>query len=285
VTVLDALRLAATRLASAGIDSAEHDAEQLIRHVLGWDRARLLADGAAPLPEDARSRYVTLVDERSRRKPLQHLTGIQAFWKHDFEVGPDVLVPRPDTEVLVEAALEQLKPIERPVVVDVGTGSGCIALSLAAERPEAEVHAVDISKPALRVARKNAERLALEGHVTFHHGDLLAPVASRAGEADLIVSNPPYVSAEEHAALAPEVSRHEPRLALVPPHDRLSLYRRLAPAAAELLRPGGALAVEIGQGMEAEVSRVIEEAGLLPGRVLPDLAGIIRVVVAHRAVG
>jgi release factor glutamine methyltransferase len=285
VTVLDALRLATAQLSSAGVESAENDAELLLRHLLGWNRARLISDGGEALPADVRARYVTLVDQRARRKPLQHLTGTQAFWKHDFAVSPDVLVPRPDTEVLVEAALELLRPVERPVVVDVGTGSGCIALSLAAERPEAEVHAVDISKPALSVALKNAEELAIDGRVVFHHGDLLAPVASLEGAVDLVVSNPPYVSAGELATLEPEVGQHEPRIALVPPHDRLSIYRRLAPAAAEILRPGGALAVEIGQGMENEVSRVIEEAGLLPGRVLPDLAGTIRVVVAHRAMG
>jgi release factor glutamine methyltransferase len=285
VTVRDALRLATAQLDSAGIEAAEHDAEQLLRHLLGWNRARLIADGGEMLPPGVRTAFVALVDERARRRPLQHLTGRQWFWKHDFAVSPDVLIPRPDTEVLLEAALDLVREIERPVVVDVGTGSGCIALSLAAEREDAEIHAVDISKPALAVAGDNERRLGLEGRVVFHHGDLLDPVTSLGGRLHLIVSNPPYVSAEEMATLAPEVARHEPRLALVPPRDRLSIYRRLAPAAAKLLRPGGAVAVEIGQGMQDEVSRELAGAGLEPGRVRPDLAGIARVVIAHQPLG
>jgi len=285
VTVRDALRLATAQLTSAGIDSAGHDAEHLLRHLLSWDRARILADGGELLSPEARTAYISLIDERARRRPLQHLTGIQSFWRREFVVGPDALIPRPDTEILVEAALDLLRPVERPVVVDVGTGSGCIALSLAAERPEAEIHAIDISRPALRVARENAGRLGLDDRVVFHHGDLLDPVAELGGRLDLVVSNPPYVSAEELATLAPEVARHEPSLALVPPNDRLSIYRRLSPTAARLLRAGGALAVEIGQGMEDEVTREIEGAGLRRERIVPDLAGIPRVVIARRPMG
>jgi release factor glutamine methyltransferase len=170
-------------------------------------------------------------------------------------------------------------------VVDVGTGSGCIALTLAAERPDAEVHAVDVSRPALVVAAKNAERLGLGERVAFHHGDLLDPVTSLAGGIDLVISNPPYVSSREHAALAPEVARHEPRTALVPPGDRSSVYRRLAPAAARLLRPDGWLAVEIGEGMATEVAATLGAADLDVVRVVSDLAGIDRVVLARRAMG
>jgi release factor glutamine methyltransferase len=285
VNVFEALRLATAQLRAAGLDSAEHDAEVLLRHVLGWDRARLITEGSASLAPEARSRYVSLADERSRRRPLQHLTGLQWFWKHEFAVTPDVLIPRPDTEVLVEATLELLRDRGQPVIVDVGTGSGCIALSLAADREDAEVHGVDVSRPALAVARHNAARLELTGRVTFHHGDLLGPVEPLAGRIDLVVSNPPYVGRDELAALAPEVTRHEPRLALVPPGDRCSLYRRLAPAAAQVLRPGGVLAVEIGQGMTDEVGREVARAGLGVERVVPDLAGIERVMIARRPMG
>ena len=243
------------------------------------------AGGESPLPPEARRAYVALVDERARRRPLQHLVGTQWFWKHEFAVGPAVLIPRPDTETLLEAALDLLGDRARPVIVDVGTGSGCLALSLAAEREEAEVHAIDISRPALAVARDNARRLGLEERVAFLHGDFLGPAESLAGRIDLVVSNPPYVAAEELPGLAPEVSRHEPRLALVPPGDRLSIYRRLAPAAARLLVPGGALAVEIGQGMEEEVGREMEGAGLVEVTARPDLAGIPRVVIARRPMG
>jgi release factor glutamine methyltransferase len=285
VTVLEALRQASARLRSAGVPSPEHDAEVLLRHVRGGDRARLVADGLAPLAPEDWTTYLRLVDERARRRPLQHLTGTQWFWKHEFRVTPDVLVPRPETELLVEVALELLRDRQRPRVVDVGTGSGCIALSLAGERPDAEIHATDISEPALAVARENAVRLGLEDRVSFRRGDLLGPVGALAGRLDLVVSNPPYVSVAELHGLAPEVRRHDPHLALIPPGDRLSVYRRLAPEAARLLRPGGAVAVEVGQGMGDEVLREMEGAGLLVSSVRPDLAGIPRVVIAHRAMG
>jgi release factor glutamine methyltransferase len=285
VTVLEALRQASARLRSAGVPSPEHDAEVLLRHVLGWDRARLVADGPAPLDPADETSYLRFVDERARRRPLQHLTGTQWFWKHEFRITPDVLVPRPETELLVEAALELLRDRERPRVVDVGTGSGCIALSLAGERPDAEIHATDISEPALAVARDNALRLGFQDRVTFRRGDLLEPVGALTGRLDLVVSNPPYVSVADLHGLAPEVRLHDPHQALIPPGDRLSVYRRLAPEAARLLRPGGAVAVEVGQSMGDEVVREMERAGLLVSSVRPDLAGIPRVVIAYRAMG
>ncbi len=229
------------------------------------------------------SQYRDLVRERARRRPLQHLTGIQAFWRHEFLVTSDVLIPRPETELLVEAGLELLRGLSGPVVVDVGTGSGCIALSLAAERPDAVVHAVDLSTAALVVARENARRLGLLDRVVFHEGDLLEPVPSLAGTVSLVVSNPPYVDAGEASSLAPEVRDHEPAGALFPPGDRYSIYRRLAPAAAAALAPAGSLILEVGLGMADEVSRICESAGLAVGRVLPDLQGIPRVVVARTA--
>jgi len=285
VTVQDALREATDQLRSADVDSPEHDAEVLLRHVLGWDRARILADGAATLPPGAEASYREQVGQRARRRPLQHLTGCQWFWKHEFTVTADVLVPRPETELLVEAGLDLLRDVESPRIVDVGTGSGCIALSLAAERPDAEVHATDISGPALAVARENALRLGLEARVSFHLGDLLEPMTHLAGEVDLVVSNPPYVDSDELPSLTPEVREHEPREALVPPGDRASLYRRLGSEAAELLRPGRWLGVEIGQGMSDEVSRALAPAGLRVERVVPDLAGIPRALIAVRPLG
>jgi release factor glutamine methyltransferase len=285
VTVLEALRQATARLREAGIDTPDHDAEVLLRHVLGWDRARLIADGVTPFASDHQAAYDALVDERANRRPLQHLTGTQWFWKHEFRVTSDVLIPRPETELLVEAALELLRDVEHPLVVDVGTGSGCIALSLAAERPDAEIHAADISEPALAVARDNASRLGLDDRVAFHHGDLLAPVTSLAGSVDLVVSNPPYVGAEELATLAPEVRDHDPRVALVPPGDPFAIYRRIVPAASEVLRPGRWLAMEMGAGMADEVTRTIESAGLRLHRVLPDAAGVPRSVIALRPIG
>jgi release factor glutamine methyltransferase len=233
------------------------------------------------LPDDVAARFHHLVEARATRRPLQHLTGVQAFWRHEFLVSPDVLIPRPETEVLVEAALERLRGLPGPTVVDVGTGSGCIALSLAAERPDATVHATDISPAALAVARENAGRLGLSGRVTFLEGDLLAPLAGHAGGIDLIASNPPYVDAVEVAGLAPEVRDHEPRQALVAPGGVLSAYERLAPQAARLLRPGGWLVLEVGQGQAEAVRRLVEAAGLHVVEVRRDLQAILRTVVAR----
>jgi release factor glutamine methyltransferase len=282
VTIAEAIERAADTLRTAGVATPELDAELLLRHVLGFDRAKVVAEGRSALPQDATGRYEAVVRERAARRPLQHIVGTQAFWKHEFLVGPDVLIPRPETELLVEESLRFLSGREGPVVVDVGTGSGCIALSLAAERRDAFVHAVDISKPALVVARANADRLALAGQVLFHQGDLLEPLTALRGRVDLVVSNPPYVDPASRPDLEPEVRDGDPAVALFPPDGPYSLYRRLATEAFALLRPGGGLIVEIGAGMAAEVQRIVLGAGLVVSRVRPDLQGIPRALVALR---
>jgi release factor glutamine methyltransferase len=268
-------------LAAAGVASPEWDAERLLRHVLGWDRATLFARPEHVVPEPEEERFRALVRRRASREPLQYILGTQAFWKHEFLVTPAVLIPRPETELLVEVSLELLKNIERPLIVDVGTGSGCIALSLAAERPDAVTHATDISEPALDVARENAQRLGLEGRVTFHHGDLLEPVAHLAGRIDLVVSNPPYVDPAERASLAPEVRDHEPPEALFAPEPRASVYSLITKRASALLKPGGWLAVEVGQGTSHAMDGLCRAAGLSVVEIRNDLAAIPRVVVAQ----
>lgn len=282
LAVRDVLLRAAGTLATADVPDPELDAEALLRHALGWDRAALLASLGEPLEPAAEHRLAALVAARSRRVPLQHLLGSVEFWRRRFCVSPDALVPRPETELLVEIALQLLAGRCAPVVVDVGTGSGCIALSLAADRPDAVLHATDVSERALALARRNAEALGLAGRVDLHLGDLLEPVAALAGGVDLVASNPPYVDAGEIEALMPEVRDHEPRLALVPPDgDRYSVYRRLAPAAAGVLAPGGVLVVEIGQGMDADVARICREAGFDVERVADDIRRIPRTLVAR----
>lgn len=282
MTVAQALAHASARLERAGIETPGLDAELLLRHVLGWDRSALAAAGSRALSAEAEGRFLELLEQRARRRPLQHLTGTQAFWRHEFLVTPGVFIPRPETELLVEAALDLLKGRAAPLVVDVGTGSGCIALSLAAERADAVVHATDISLDALTAAGENARWLGLAGRVSFHEGDLLAPVADLEGRIDLVVSNPPYVDPAELPALAPEVRDHEPLVALVPGDDGYSVYRRLVPQARRFLRPGGGLVLEVGQGQEREVRLLCEAAGLPVIRVIPDLQKIPRVVVAVR---
>ena len=281
MTVSAALERSAARLAQAGIADAALDAELLLRHVTGWDRATLLASPAVELLAEPETRLQKLVEERARRRPLQHLTGAQSFWRHELHVTPDVLIPRPETELLVEAAFEVLGGAARPLAVDVGTGSGCIALSLAAELPAACIHATDISRAALAVAERNAARLGLAERVRFHAGDLLEPLMHLAGRFHLVVSNPPYIDPSEAASLAPEVRDHEPHVALFPPGHRYSIYCRLVPQARQAVGPGGRLLLEVGQGMSDEVSRICSQAGFEVERVIPDLQAIPRVVVAR----
>ena len=286
MTVAQLLAQAARELQAARIEPPEWDAERLLRHVLGWDRATLVASpGTTPSPERA-AEFLRLVRERARRIPLQHLTGTQAFWKQELRVTPDVLIPRPETELLVEAALELLRGAARPVIADVGTGSGCIALALAAERADAELHATDLSEAALAVARDNERRLGLKGRIAWQLGDLLEPVAAAiGGRADLVVSNPPYVDQAERDSLAPEVRDHEPDLALFPPGDALSVYRRLVPAASEVLKPGGALVVEIAPALDRAVAGLLEAAGFVGIEVRPDLAARPRAVLGRLPLG
>jgi release factor glutamine methyltransferase len=286
MTVAEHLAEAARELRGAGVQSPEWDAERLLRHVLRADRAAIVASPGASVAADAERRFRELVRERASRVPLQHLVGTQAFWKHEFVVTPDVLIPRPETELLVEESLALLHGLQQPLIVDVGTGSGCIALALAAERENAELHATDVSEAALAVARDNARRLGLDGRVAWLRGDLLEPVAAAVrGRADLVVSNPPYVDPAERDSLAPEVRDHEPQLALFPPGDALSVYRRLVPAAAEVLKPGGALVVEIAPALEHAVAGLLEAAGLEGIEVRPDLAARPRVVLGRRPLG
>lgn len=275
---------AAATLAAAGVPAPEWDAERLLRHVLRWDRAALIANPDRVVPEREAERFRTLVRRRASREPLQYILGTQAFWKHEFRVTPDVLIPRPETELLVEASLGLLRGAERPLIVDVGTGSGCIALSLAFERPDAEVHAIDISAPALALAVENARRLGLVGRVAFHHGDLLEPVRHLTGRIDLVVSNPPYVDPADRPGLAPEVRDHEPPAALFPPGGALSVYRRLAASSAVSLREGGGLAFEVSPFVAGQVAELLVAAGFAAPSVCPDLAGRPRVVVARRVV-
>lgn len=282
-SVKEALRRAEERLRAAGIPSPGLDAELLLRHVLGIDRAGLLTRLGDPLSEDAGARYAKLLEERASRRPLQHLTGVQEFWRHAFRVTRDVMIPRPETEILVDTALRFLEGRANPVVADVGTGSGCIAVSLAHERKDARVIATDASAAALEVARGNAQEAGLGARVELRLGDLLAPIAELAGAIDLIVCNPPYVAADQLAALEPEVREQDPRLALVPPSgDALELYRRLATGAPPLLRPGGGLLVEVGYGMGEEVASLFRAGGLLVRPALHDLQGIPRVVAGER---
>ena len=281
-TLHAAVTRARQRLIAAGIpsDEAELDARLLAQEVLGWDAARFLANTTEPVPDGFAAACQALVTRRAAREPLAYIVGRREFWNLSFEVTPAVLIPRPETELLVEAALERLQPGESARVADVCTGSGCIAVALAHERRAIEVTAVDLSSDALSVAERNATRHRVASRVHFARSDLLSTAA---GMFDLIVCNPPYVPATDYAALQPEVRVHEPREALVAGPDGLDVIRRLVREAPGRLVPGGALLFEFGFNQADDVSRLISsERGLTMDGLRRDLQGIPRLAIAHR---
>jgi release factor glutamine methyltransferase len=269
--VREALDSAVVALTAAGVDTPRLDAEVLLAHVLGVDRAALLIDRDRAVDGAAVRAFQDAVRRRAfDREPVAYITGVKGFRHLELQVDRRVLIPRPETETLVEAAVEILPQGAR--VVDVGTGSGAIALALEDERPDLEVTGTDVSEDALEVARANADRLGLG--VAFARADLLAGV----GEFDAVVSNPPYV--EDGAELAPEIVRHEPSLALRAGPDGLDVLRALVPAAAAM--GAEVLAVEVGAGQAAAVEQLARGAGFGRAERRADLAGIDRVVVAWR---
>ncbi len=269
-------------LKAKGFDEAKREAELLLAHVLGCDRVALFVR-FEELPTDAeRAKFKELINRRVGGWPVAYLVGSRAFYMLTFDVDPAVLVPRPDTEVLVLEALKRLKPLTAPDVLDIGTGSGCIAISLAHQKKDARVTATDISPDALAVARKNAAKHGVTERMTFLQGDLFAPVPS-GSTFDLIASNPPYIAPGEFAALAPDVRDHEPRIALDGGPDGLAFYRRIANAAGPFLKPGGSLLLEIGYTQEAAVRGLLaERAEFEVGPTLKDGSGHPRVVTAKK---
>ena len=277
-TPYERIAQARSRLAAAGIppQDASFDAEVLARHALGWDRAHLLAHGRDLAPEGFAERYDALIARRVNREPVAQILGTREFWGLDFEVTPDVLVPRPETELIVEEALAFARAQTCRSVIDIGTGSGCIAISIARELPDVRIVAVDASGAALAVARRNAERLAVADRITFKHSDLFEQVAVTA---DLIVSNPPYMAKADEHALQPEVVQFEPHAALFGGDDGLSVVRRLFADAHAHLAPDGRLIMEFGFGQEADIHAVAEDAGWEIVRTRADLQGIPRTIV------
>jgi release factor glutamine methyltransferase len=274
-----ALNSAVERLEAAHVGSPRMNAEVLLMFVLACDRAYLYAHPERELTGEESARYDAALAERSTGKPSQYITGHQEFWGLDLIVSPAVLIPRPETEHVVETVLELAREVERPRIVDVGTGSGCIALALAKELPRAEFRAVDVSEAALEIARANAARLELADRVEFRQSDLLA--AFPAGAAfDFVVSNPPYVGEAEPEKVQREVREFEPRVAVFAGKQGLEVYKRLIPQARERLKPGGWLVMEIGYSIEEAVRALLQ--GWSDLRVTRDLQGIARVVAARK---
>jgi len=273
-----ALRRAVHTLEQNDVGSARMNAETLLMFVLGCDRAYLYAHAERKLTGDEENRYNATITERATGKPTQYITGHQEFWGLDFIVSPAVLIPRPETEHVIETALElaQAQRFER--IADIGTGSGCIAVALAKEFPAAAVSAVDISATALEIARANAARHQLEKRIDFLESDLLAALPKE--HFDLVVSNPPYVGENEADKVQKQVRDFEPRVAVFSGVEGMDIYRRLIPQARAALRPGGWLVMEMGYSSEQFVRELL--AGWDNLRVTHDLQGIPRVISAQK---
>lgn len=282
VTLRDHLAAASERLRRAGISArdAAFDAELLARAVLGWDRAAVLARANEPPPAGFAPRYDGLIARRERREPAAQVLGQREFWGRDFEVTRDVLVPRPETELIVETALALYADSRPTRVVDVGTGTGCLAITLALEWPELGILATDVSAAALAVARRNARRHGVAPRVHFVRTSVLSSLAPGI---DLVVANPPYVRSGDRPALGIEVREYEPAEALFGGADGLDIVRALLDQACERLRPGGRLLMEFGSGQDDAVSDLVRARPALHlDEVRLDFAGIPRMVIVSK---
>lgn len=274
MSVAQDLRAAVARLKAAGVPDPARDARLLMAYALGVGADRLTLHLQEAMPDDAGARLDAALRAREARRPISQITGRRVFWGREFVVTSDVLDPRPETESLIAAALAQ--PFHR--VLDLGTGSGAILLTLLAERPAATGLGVDLSQAALDVAQRNAEALAVGHRAGLVQSDWFAQVT---GRFDLIVSNPPYIAAAEMAALAPEVRLFEPELALTPGGDGLGAYRQIAAGVARHMAPGARLLLEIGPTQGQAVAEILRNAGVATPEILPDLDGRDRVIAAH----
>lgn len=269
-------------LKSKEIDGAKREAELLLAHVLNCKRVELFVRYGEQPSEVERAKFRELIHRRVAGCPVAYLVGSREFYLLNFEVTPDVLIPRPDTETLVLEALQRLKPLTAPDVLDIGTGSGCIAISLAHQKKDARVIAIDISAAALEVTKRNAAKHEVAERITFLQGDLFAPLPAES-TFDLIVSNPPYIAEHEFAELSTDVRDHEPHLALNGGPDGLAFYRRIAKEAGRFLKPGGSLLLEIGYTQDEAVRGLLaEQPELEVGPTLKDMVGHTRVVNAKK---
>jgi release factor glutamine methyltransferase len=283
-SVRSLIRTGAQMLEARGVESAMLDAEILMAEAAGVARAQVLAEtrsDSAGLSPRVVARFGEYVARRAGHEPVAYIVGRKEFFSLDLEVNRAVLIPRPETETLVAAALEFVSGQPEAWVLDMGTGSGAVALAIAANAPGVRIVAADISKESLEVAHRNAERLGVADRIEFRHGDCWAALDGGAPmRFDLVVSNPPYVEDAALETLAPEIREYEPRIALTAGPDGLAFYRRILGRAAKFIRPGGELQVEVGAGQAASVIDMCREAGCTGAVAIRDLAGIERVVRA-----
>lgn len=286
-TVLSAIEWTTEFFRRKEMDSPRLDAEVLLAHVLGWQRIDLYTKFDSPLEKAELAAYRELIQKRAVHWPVKYLVGHTEFMSLDLRVTQDVLIPRPDTEVLVGRALEIVKPREdAPVVADLGTGSGNIAVAIAKYAERALVYASDVSARGVQLAAENARANEVDERIQFLEGDLFEPFAASglAGKVDLLVSNPPYVAQGEYARLAPEIQTYEPSEALLAGTDGLDFFRRIAAGAGDFVKTGGAVLLEIGSTQAEDVVRMLEDSGCFDGiQVHQDLGQLPRVVEARRA--
>lgn len=282
LTLADALREASEALRDSGLDEPRREAVSLLSHALSRDRAFLITHSDERLTAEQLRSYLSSVERRAAGEPLQYIKGAQEFYGLDFEVNENVLIPRPETELLVETALEILKGTGSPLVCDVGTGSGCIAVSLLHTRADARALALDVSSDALEVAARNAARNGVADRIDFLISDCFDALASNehaAARFDLIASNPPYIAEDDLESLQREVREHEPRVALTPGGDGLKVIRRLVSESPRYLKPGGHLLIEIGFDQHERVASLIDPRAWTLLDIRRDLQGIPRTVV------
>jgi release factor glutamine methyltransferase len=269
-------------LAASGIDEAAITAEVLLRHVLSITRTQLYLAWDRPVDAAAWGRYQAVLEERVRGRPVAYITGRREFMGLEFQVDERVLIPRPETELLVEVTLEVARGFQAPAIADIGTGSGAIAVSLAVLRPDAVIVATDLSDGAIAVARANAIRHGVSGRIRFVRGDLLGPLRAGPRGLDVIVCNPPYVAPDVVAGLPREIRDFEPRLAVIAPGPGEAVYARLIDTAPAVLRPGGWLVVEAAAGQAARVVELVRRSGSFGHpRIRRDGLGWDRVVAAE----
>lgn len=277
-TVLDLLKWTTNYFAGKGIENGRLDAELLLAEILKLNRIGLYLNFDRPVHSDELVAFRALIERRGRREPIAYILGHCEFWSLTLKVGPEVLIPRGDTETLVEAALKVLP--QGGTLLDIGVGSGAIALAIAHERPDLHVEGIDLSPAALAIAAENAQRLGLAARVALRQGDLFALDGSN--QYDVIVSNPPYIAIGEKATLMPEVRDFEPSLALFAGDDGLDCYRALIPAAKVALKRSGTLLVEVGASQATAVADLFAVAGYAEIFTSRDLAGIERVVAGRK---
>ena len=285
MTIAEALQKAAETLSAHNVPDARLDAEFLLRHALGKDRAWLLVHMQDRLNTEIQRSFERTIERRKRREPLQHIIGTQEFWGLPFRVTPDVLIPRPETEFVVEAALTAVKEVSAPVIVDLCTGSGCIAVCLAKELASARVFATDRSARAVPVAQENARLNGVADRIRFLEGDLFGPFEELdlLGRIDCIVTNPPYVRSSDLTTLQPEVRDFEPEMALVAGPEGTEIAERIIRQAPGYLKSGGSLIMEMGMGQTVALRKIVEETHQFgPIKIVKDLAGIERVIVVKR---